>query len=293
MKTFGFRLLFFVPLISFFRLEHPLESEELLARDLLKMQEDPKSVSELCSPPSPGAPDSADEEPATEPATKAAKCDSCSTLWQVLDAAGLVNFTPKPDDSERMLLARLRRLTPHIRSLNRTVRLAEDLLSPATIHGRPRRERPQNRWEHLLARLREKCLMSAKNQARMQLWSDYSTRCVAAAQPKNGQKQVAVAMPLTALRPCWEPGRSPQVLVCRPLATGIGPLNGVRLAITLAVWRAGKGDRKALNGKGPVAMNQARLVQVLLLTPVQTEREPYTFEASPLGVHPEAADLFP
>ena len=71
------------------------------------------------------------------------------------------------------------------------------------------------------------------------------------------------------------------------------PLNGVRLAIALAVWRAGKGDRKALNGKGPVAMNQARLVHVLLLTPVQTAREPYTFEASPLGVRPVVIDLFP
>ncbi|OLP85167.1 hypothetical protein AK812_SmicGene33875 [Symbiodinium microadriaticum] len=122
-----------------------------------------------------------------------------------------------------------------------TVRLAEGLLSPALINGKPKTERRQCRWEYLLARLREQCLMSAKNQTRMQLWADYTTRCAAAAEKttQKDQGQSRAAMPLTQLRPCWEPNRR------------------------------GGGDRKSLNGKGAVDMNLAKVVHVLLLTPVQ------------------------
>ena len=175
-------------------------------------------------------------------------------------------------------------------SLNRQVRLAEGLLSPALINGKPKTERRQCRWEYLLARLREQCLMSAKNQTRMQLWADYTTRCAAAAEKttQKDQGQSRAAMPLTQLRPCWEPNRCIQVVVCRPLATNVGPFHGLRLGITLGVWRAGRGggDRKSLNGKGAVDMNLAKVVHVLLLTPVQVEKAPYCFQASLLGCSP-------
>ena len=224
-----------------------VETDEMLAQDLLKMQEDPKSVPALCEE---EAPDSGDEEPSPEPAAKAAKSRSCLTLWQVLEAADLSNFQPGKDDSARLLFARIRRLAPHMMSLNRQVRLAEGLLSPALINGKPKTERRQCRWEYLLARLREQCLMSAKNQTRMQLWADYTTRCAAAAEKttQKDQGQSRAAMPLTQLRPCWEPNRCVQVVVCRPLATNVGPFHGLRLGITLGVWRAGRrgGDGKSL-----------------------------------------------
>ena len=80
----------------------------------------------------------------------------------------------------------------------------------------------------------------------------------------------------------------PPIVVCKPVATNAGPFHGLRLGITLGVWRAGRGsgDRKSLSGKGAVDMNLAKVVHVLLLTPVQVEQAPYCFQASILGCSP-------
>ncbi|CAE7286384.1 unnamed protein product [Symbiodinium sp. CCMP2592] len=246
------------------------------------MQRDPEAVPSFVREAA-GDSDEADDSPdAEEPPAKRCKDQGITTLLHVLAAADLCDFRPA-DDCPRKLFARLRALHPHMASLNRRVRLAERLLSAPLINGKMRSPRDQVRWEHLLAKARAALLLFAANQTRHQLWADYSSRCVQAASVKKADPGVELtgATPPVELRP-WDP--VVQVVACRPLVAAMGALNGMRLAVVVASWRAARGNgKKALNGKGALPITAASCLHVVLLEPEQFQKEPYVFSASTLS----------
>eukprot|EP00435_Cladocopium_sp_Y103_P006427 s521_g2.t1 len=237
-------------------------------------------------------PDLDSDEEAGDPPAKQSKTESnIRTLRDVLTLSGLKDFKPADDDSEGALFSRMRTLAPFMQSFNLLVRSGEKILSKAALTGRCKEGNKHNIWEHELAQARLELHCDASRQSRHALWADYSSRLQEAV-AKEAQKDESVKdglVEVTGFEPnsgfsSIGPHRACQVLLVRPYQAG-GEGGCLRLAVTIAVWRGGKGKKAYVWPDKRLPVNAATKIHVKILCPqhVQDEQKRELLVASSLS----------
>ena len=217
-----------------------------------------------------------------EPARKELKAGAVRTLKDILDLSGFEGFCPKKDDCEEHLFARIQELSPFMDSFCSSVRIAEGLLSKASVTGQLRARSQQQIIEHELAEARAEYVCSAARQSRHALWADFSHRVSAALKPLPEESVGADShAPVVAdaadgaavvktLMPCSsqsEDGqRLVQLLLVKPFLAG-GAEGPMRIAMVVCVWRGGKSTKQYVWPDGKLPISASTRIHARILTP--------------------------
>ena len=198
------------------------------------------------------------------------------TLAEVLKEAGLESYAPSKNDDESRMLTRIRLLCWQMQAFVSLVRIEEGILSRASIVGMKRPSNQHNTYEHQLALARAAFQISSGRQSRHSLWCNFSQRAVkdvAEELSSVGISECSVQAP-DAYKISKEvdgfPQRTYQLLVVKPtqIAESCG---GLRFALTVSAWRAGRNKKSAQGqkpvGTGTMPAHLVTFVHVRLLMP--------------------------
>ena len=245
----------------------------------------------LDDPAQKAAPETDEETEHQQPAKKCKDLEpeaDIRTLRDVLASTSLLDFQPSEKDSERRLIERVRQMTGAMSKFSTHMRLAEKLMSTATIKGRTAKPRTQNLAEHALALARAAHQCSGARQSRFSLWANFSDRVQAKAAEEAMTDGVKAIKRIGAPTTVEEGVIKHQLLVVKPAKASMEGLNPLRFATPTNVWRVAR--RTAKTGRkvypqGRLPVEFLNCIHVVLLSPQDVGSNQIKLKGSQLGWH--------